>query len=68
MIMVSTAVRQHLAEEKTTMPDGSRARRHSSNVGRRAWYARYRSIRFMRRFGLAAPRTPWCRLETGKQN
>lgn len=35
------------------MPDGKRKRRHSSNKTRRDWYARHRSARFTRRFGLA---------------
>ena len=35
------------------MPDGKRQRRHSINKAKRQWYARYRSIRFHRRFGLA---------------
>ncbi len=34
------------------MPDGKRNRRHSENKAKRQWYARYRSIRFHRRFGL----------------
>jgi hypothetical protein len=34
------------------MPDGKRKRRHSENKTRRDWYARYRSMRFSRRFGL----------------
>jgi hypothetical protein len=33
------------------MPDGSRKRRFSPNQARRQWYARYRSLRFGRRFG-----------------
>jgi hypothetical protein len=36
------------------MPDGKRKRRHSSNKNRRDWYARHRSFRFSRRFGLAS--------------
>ncbi len=32
------------------MPDGSRKRRHCPNRVKRTWYARYRSIRFARRF------------------
>jgi hypothetical protein len=36
------------------MPDGKRKRRHSPNKPRRDWYARYRSFRFQRRFGLPA--------------
>jgi hypothetical protein len=32
------------------MPDGKRKRRHSSDRAKRAWYARYRSLRFARRF------------------
>ena len=35
------------------MPDGKRKRRHSPNKPRRDWYARHRSFRFQRRFGLA---------------
>ena len=34
------------------MPDGSRKRRFSSNQAKRQWYARYRALRFCRRFGL----------------
>ncbi len=34
------------------MPDGRRKRRHSPNKTRRDWYARHRSARFQRRFGL----------------
>jgi hypothetical protein len=34
------------------MPDGKRKRRHSPNKTRRDWYARHRSTRFQRRFGL----------------
>ena len=34
------------------MPDGKRKRRHSENKSRRDWYARHRSARFQRRFGL----------------
>lgn len=34
------------------MPDGKRARRHCTNKAKRRWYARYRSIRFHRRFGI----------------
>lgn len=34
------------------MPDGKRKRRHSTNKTRRDWYARHRSTRFTRRFGL----------------
>jgi hypothetical protein len=34
------------------MPDGSRKRRCSTNLAKRRWYARYRSLRFNRRFGL----------------
>ena len=40
-------------EEGQAMPDGKRQRRHSINKAKRQWYARYRSIRFHRRFGLA---------------
>ena len=36
-----------------TMPDGSRKRRFSSNPARRAYYAKCRSRRFARRFGMA---------------
>jgi len=36
------------------MPDGRRKRRHSPNKSRRDWYARHRSVRFQRRFGLVA--------------
>jgi hypothetical protein len=32
------------------MPDGKRKRRHSSDRVKRAWYARYRCLRFARRF------------------
>jgi hypothetical protein len=35
------------------MPDGKRKRRHSPQKARRDWYARYRSLRFQRRFGLS---------------
>ena len=34
------------------MPDGKRKRRNSLNKTRRDWYARHRSVRFTRRFGL----------------
>ncbi|MFO0895882.1 MAG: hypothetical protein U0836_00515 [Pirellulales bacterium] len=34
------------------MPDGKRKRRHSPNRCRREWYAKHRSVRFRRRFGL----------------
>jgi len=34
------------------MPDGKRKRRHSSDAAERRWYARYRALRFARRFGL----------------
>ena len=34
------------------MPDGKRKRRHSPNRAKRQWYARYRALRFGRRFGL----------------
>jgi hypothetical protein len=34
------------------MPDGRRKRRHSPDKQRREWYARHRSARFQRRFGL----------------
>lgn len=37
------------------MPDGKRKRRHSENKSRRDWYARHRSSRFQRRFGLGSP-------------
>lgn len=33
------------------MPDGKRKRRHSTNKAKREWYAKWRSIRFARRFG-----------------
>jgi hypothetical protein len=33
------------------MPDGKRKRRHSTNVSKRRWYARYRALRFANRFG-----------------
>ena len=36
------------------MPDGQRRRRHSNIASKRRWYAFYRSIRFNRRFGVAA--------------
>jgi hypothetical protein len=36
------------------MPDGKRKRRHSPDKSRREWYARHRSARFFRRFGLAS--------------
>ena len=34
------------------MPDGTRKRRFSRNQARRRWYADYRAVRFLRRFGL----------------
>lgn len=34
------------------MPDGKRKRRHSPLQARREWYAKHRSFRFQRRFGL----------------
>lgn len=39
------------------MPDGSRKRRFSVNQTKRAWYARHRSVRFQRRFGLSPLRS-----------
>ncbi|MGC1272964.1 MAG: hypothetical protein WBC44_04605 [Planctomycetaceae bacterium] len=35
------------------MPDGSRKRRHSTNIARRRWYATHRARRFSMRFGFA---------------
>ena len=32
------------------MPDGTRRRRHQGPPARRLWYARYRALRFRRRF------------------
>jgi len=34
------------------MPDGKRKRRHSPLRAKREWYARHRSLRFRRRFGI----------------
>jgi len=46
------------AEEKrkrrTIMPDGKRKRRFSANPAQREWYARWRQLRFARRFGFVA--------------
>ncbi|HZZ28857.1 MAG TPA: hypothetical protein VFE46_12720 [Pirellulales bacterium] len=35
------------------MPDGTRHRRFSTNPAKQQWYAKHRSVRFSRRFGLA---------------
>lgn len=35
------------------MPDGSKRRRRFSTPARLTWYARWRAVRFNRRFGLA---------------
>ena len=43
------------------MPDGSRKRRHSTNLARRRWYAQHRSQRFGRRFGFCSPVWPLTR-------
>jgi len=32
--------------------DGNRRRRFSPNEARKSWYARHRSVRFVKRFGL----------------
>jgi hypothetical protein len=40
------------------MPDGKRKRRHSPDKSRRDWYARHRSARFQRRFGLVVASAP----------
>ena len=39
------------------MPDGKRKRRHSRNRAKNQWYARYRALRFGRRFGQGSPQT-----------
>ncbi len=36
------------------MPDGKRKRRFSANDAKREWYARWRQMRFARRFGFVA--------------
>ena len=38
-------------ERVKAMPDGKRKRRFSTNAAKRQWYARWRSLRFARRFG-----------------
>ena len=42
--------------------DGSRKRRHSTDIAKSAYYAQYRQARFARRFGVAshkrAPESP----------
>ncbi len=40
-----------LKGEGTSMADGNRKRRHSSNSAKRVWYAKFRSPRFAQRFG-----------------
>ena len=39
-------------KKQTSHPDGTRKRRYSANRARRAYYAFWRSVRFVRRFGL----------------
>lgn len=43
--------KQLAKKQRRVVVDGKRKRRHSENKAKRRYYARYRSLRFARRYG-----------------